>query len=525
MTFSAQYKIKHIPNLRGGLNDNDDPSEIGDTEMADCENYEVTDKSVRTAGGYVGYDNNPQAGPFWGGFEASFSNGTQRLIRQRGSILEYDDGDGNWTACTLPTTGSPAATVVLTQVPNSMEMLNDIIIWTNGFDVVMSSTDGITWVLRSTHPKSKIVFNNGLNRLIFLAQPAAPSRADWCDINDPLTIGASNFQFFGKNDGQELVDAVLTPTGGMLLFKNFRFYAISDIAQNMVGVDPIGEAPCVPHTAKATENSVMWAGPDGSIYEFDGSVARRISGKITRAGRNAITTVTKMCAVYHNSRYRLSMPVASNAYNGQEYIVHRNLPTGDPNAPWVITRNVRYIGCYIREQRRGATIRSRVYFGDSRPSAGSPATTYSTFAYINDEHDSGVTQGLDGAVQDAYFTTKFYTERSPFFIKRYVRQFLDMISDQNFAFTLSYRFDPYGAWTDVQRTLTASDLEIEYDNGDSGDFSEGYAFAYTATSQIFTDLERAGQPRGIQLKVSTSTVNDVNILGMGYKFLVNPNFR
>jgi hypothetical protein len=511
MGYDGRYEIKSIPNLRGGLNDADDPAEIGENEMADCENYEVTDKSVRTAGGYVLYDENPQVGPFWGGLEISLSSGTQRIVRQRGSILEYDDGAGNWTACTLPTAGSPAATVVLSQVPNSMVQMNDIALWSNGFDVVMSSADGgITWVLQSSLPKSKILFDNGLNRIVFLAQPASP---------------AANFQFIGKNDGQDIVDAVLLPTGGMILFKTYRFYGFSDISQNMIGVDPLGEAPCVPHTAKATENSVIWAGHDG-IYEYGAAGVKRISGKITRSGRNYITTTSKMCAVYHNSRYRLSMPNGSGTYNAQEYIVHRNLPTGDPEAPYVITRNVRYIGCYIREQRRqNGVLRARVYFGDSRPSSGSPATTYSTFAWINDEHDPDVIQGLGGAAQSAYYVTKFFNEKRPFFIKRYVRKFLDMICDQNFTFTLSYRFDPYASWTDVNLTLTASDLEILYEDGNSGPFSEGYAFSYAATSQLFADLERIGDPRGVQFKVSTNTINDVTILGSGYKYLVNSNFR
>lgn len=258
MPFTARYQLRNIPNLRTGLNNRYDAGEILDTDMADCENVEVDTRSIKSAAGYVDYGGD--TGPFWGGFNARFSAGTERMIRQRGTILEYDNGAGTWAACTLPTTGSPAVSITLTETPCSFAMLNDKVLWSNGTDSTMQSTDGITWTIptygspASELPKARVLFNNGLNRILFLAIPTEPSKVYWSDINDPLTISANAYQFFGANDGQEIQDAVLTPNGGMLLFKTNRFYAISDITLDTVSTEPVGEAPCVRYTAVATEN-------------------------------------------------------------------------------------------------------------------------------------------------------------------------------------------------------------------------------------------------------------------------------
>jgi hypothetical protein len=289
--FTSKYKLRSIPHLRTGLNNRYDNSEISDTDMADCENVEVDTKSIRNAGGYVDYGG--ATGPFWGGIHAVFSGGTNRLIRQRGATLEYDsDGAGTWVECTLPTAGSPAETVVLTQEPCSMAMLNDTVMWSNGTDVVMSSTDGITWELEALLPKARVLFNNGLNRMLYMAVPTTPSKVEWSDINDPTTVGASSYQFINPNDGQEIMDAVLMPNGAMLLLKTNRFYQISDITFDMTSVDPIGEAPCVRGTACATENSAIWAGPDGRIYEFDGGKANLISDQIVNSSERNIVIST-----------------------------------------------------------------------------------------------------------------------------------------------------------------------------------------------------------------------------------------
>jgi len=517
---SGEYKVRYIPHLRGGLNDFDDSSEIATDEMADCENVEVNDKAIRSAAGYVDYGGSSVDGPYWGGFHAVFSSGTNRLIRQRGTTLEYDNGSGTWTGCTMPTAGSPAAAVSLTQTPCSFEMLNDIVLWSNGTDTVMSSTDGITWTLRSGLPKSKQLFNNGLNRIVFVGQPAAPSRVDWSDINDPLTINAASYQFIGKNDGQVIERFTLTPTGGIIAHKTNRFYSISDITDGMIAVDPIGEAPCYGGTVVATENSVMWFGGD-AIYEYSGRSVKRISGNISFASRANISSAYLATAVYFNKKYRLSIPSSSSVYNFHEYVVDRNQQTGDSQNPYIITRNGRTIGCYIKEQRDVSNVkRNRLYIGSSLS-----GSSYRIFAYVNDLHDTSLTQGLNGSAQACYYMTKFFNENDPYLLKRYVKFFFDTFISNSFSVVVSYRFTQNGPWTEVTQSIATESLDIDYGNGESGTFSEGYSFATAGTGQVFVDLERADSVRGIQFRLSWSSVNDVSILNQAYKFLENNQFH
>lgn len=529
MTFGSRYQIRNIPHLATGLNDKFDAGEIADTDIAAMENIEVDTKSIRSAAGYVGYGG--ATGPFFGGFHARFSSGTQRLIRQRGTTLEYDNGSGVWTGCTLPTAGSPAAPIALTQIPCSMEMLNDIVLWSNGTDSTMSSTDGITWTIPTYGspaqelPKARKLFNNGLNRILYLGQTLYPSRVDWSDINNPLSIGAAAYQFFGKNDGQDVEDAVLLPNGGMILFKTNRFYAISDISLDTVSTEPIGEAPCVRHTAVATENSAMWAGPDGSIYELQGGIPVKINENIEPLN---ISYPHVMRGIYFNRKYHLAVPTGSDAYNSYEYIVNRQIQTGNPKHPYVITKNQRYVGCYIKEDREVSSVRrTRLYFGDGRTAAiGSPAAVPDTFAWVNDSHDTSVTQGLNGSVQPCTFTTKFYTEENAYYLKRYVKYFLNSVSASSQSITVSYRFDQFEQWTDTSVSISASDIDMTLEDGSSGGFTEGYSFANERESREFKDLEQTGTDQyGIQFKISWSSVNDVEILGQAYKLLVNRNFK
>ena len=507
--YGGDYKIRNIPHLRTGLNNRYDAGEIADTDITDMENVEVDTRSIRSAAGYVTYDSSPANGPFYGGFHAKFSGGTNRLIRQKGTKLQYDDGTGVWTDCTGGTG--------LTATACSFEMLNDIVLWSNGTDTVKSSTDGISWTDRAGLPKSQKLFNNGLNRILFMCQPSAPSRVDWSDINDPLTVGASAFQFFGKNDGQNIEDAVLLPNGSMILFKTGRFYQISDITLDTVATDPIGEAPCVRYTAVATENSAMWAGPDGKIYELIGGQAVLISDQVAPL---SITKPASMRGVYFNNKYHLAVPNGSDSNNSYEYVVNRSLLTGNPKNPYVITKNQRYFGCYIKEDREVSGVRrNRLYAGDSR--------TNTLFAYINDEHDESLTQGLAGADQTCYFVTKYYTEDAPFLLKRYVKYFADIISSSAQTITVSYRFDQFDQWLDLSFITSSESLEWLYDDGtSSGTFSEGYSFSTPAQAREFKDIEETGaSPYGIQFKISWTSDVDVEVLGQAYKFLFNKNFR
>lgn len=522
MAYSAGYSIRHLPNLATGLNNQYDAGEILDTDIADMENIEVDSKSIKNAGGYVDYGSSE--GPFWGIFNARFENGVETMIRQRQGTLEYDNGAGEWTECTLPTAGSPASTVVLTQRGCSFAMLNDTVLWSNGEDVVMSSSDGITWTLEGDLPKSQVLFNNGLNRILFLAQPGDPSRIDWSDINTPLTVGADSYQYFGKNDGQEIQDAALLPNGAMILFKTNRFYEISDVTLDTVSTSPIGEAPCVRYTVQSTENSVIWAGPDGKVYELFGGVPNFISDNIQRLN---ITKPQSMRAIYHNNKYRLAVPEGSNDYNSVEYVISRNIQSGRQNNPYVITKNTRYIGCYGREDREvGGSRRSRVYFGDSRKVAiGSPASIPGVFAWINQEHDQAVTQGILGQAQDCSLTTKFYTENGTYSLKRYVKYFINLKSSASQEITIGYRFAPFEAFTEIKLLTSAPTITWMFSDSSTGNFNEGFGFSAEADLREYKSLERgATEPRGIQFKISWSSIQDVEILSQAVKFLSKTTF-
>jgi hypothetical protein len=156
------YSIHSVNTIGLGMNDMLDPSVIADQEIADCENFSVEEDTITTAPGYVLWDDSPQShpGPYWGGFMFKKSDGYMVDIRQRKGILEYAiDGDSEWLPCNMPTAGSPASTITLTQTQPCFAALNDICIFTNGYEDVMSSTDGINWTIRGTLPKSKVVFD------------------------------------------------------------------------------------------------------------------------------------------------------------------------------------------------------------------------------------------------------------------------------------------------------------------------------------------------------------------------------
>jgi len=311
----------------------------------------------------------------------------------------------------------------------------------------------------------------------------------------------------------------------MILFKTSRFYSISDVSLDTVSTEPVGEAPCVGRTAVVTENSVMWAGPDGSIYELQGGVPNKINENIQQL---SISYPYLMRGVYFNHKYRLAVPDGTDAYNSYEYVVDRQIPTGNPKNPYCITKNQRYIGCYIKEDREVNNLRrNRLYFGDGRTVAiGSPAAVPDTFAYINDIHDTTITQGLNGENQDCYFATKFFLETNPYFIKRYTKYFIDLKSASDQTITISYRFDQYEQWTDTQILTEASDIDWLYDSGESGGFSEGYSFSNEIEIRQFKDLENSDtEPYGIQFKISWSSDVDVEVLSQAFKFLVKQNFK
>lgn len=531
MPFATQYRTRNLPSFRLGMNTLQDQMEISDLELADSENWSVDEDALLSSPGYVLYGTQ-SAAPYWGIFQFVKSDGTLVLLRQRKNTIEYDsDGAGTFITCTLPTSGSPATTVSLTETPCTFAQLNDIVVWGNGVDTMMSSTDGITWTLRAGLPISN-VFNNGKNRLVYFDQSTNKFRIDWSDINTPLTVGASSYAVVDPNNGWGVVGMAKTPIGSTLLFTEGALYEVSDyVDDGIVDINMVADNVRLSshQSIVTTEYSVIFHAYDG-IYEYINGAVRKISGRISPTGRNYITNLKLVCAGYINGVVYMSTPDAnvSQDYNSQEWMIFIRLGRDDPIQPYVIMRNRRYFGCYGREYYiDGDAEFDTLYAGESRSGTyGSPVSTYNTFCYINAYRDSENDQGLGGDEQESYFITKFFTENAAYYAKRYKKLFTQFELQNSVNVTIAYRLQPYGEWTEVGRTLTpTAELNFLLEDDNTGGFSQGFGFSQQELGNSTVDLEQPNEPRGIQFKITTSQVNDVRLYGMAYKYQVRTNFR
>lgn len=526
----SPYEVTQVQSFAYGLNDQIEASAILDTELADVENMYIDESAVTTAPGHASWDASPLPGPYWGGFSFKKADGSLVNIRQRQNVLEYaEDGSTTWHTCSLPTSGSPATTVSLTQCQPSFAALNDICIFTNGVDTVMSSADGKTWTLRPTLPISKVVFENAKNRILFLNQTGTGRqfRFDWSAINDPLTIGADSYELIDPNNYGNVLGAGLTPDGTTIVFKEGAAYQVADFVDD--GIIDINFIAAVRltnhHTIQTTNDSIIFHTVDG-LYEYIGGAMRPISGRIRTDGRNAVTRSDLYSSAYFNNRYRLSIPDAtvSQNYNAQEYIVHKKMPRNDTVQPYAITRNRRYYGCYFVEDSVIDSERQvRLFSGDSRPAttSGSPATYINTFfGIINDLRDPTY-DGLNGENQDFFFVTKFFTKNLPFYSKKFKKFFTQLAQNQTETINVSYRFVPYGAWVDTSEESVAQLLEFLEGYG----FTEGYGFAQDTLGSMFIDINNPEKPRGIQFKVGGSSSKDVSFLSVAFTSITKPKFK
>lgn len=523
MPFATQYRTRDLPSFRLGMNTLQDQMEISDFELADSENWSVDEDALLSSPGYVEYGTQ-SAAPYWGIFQFVKSDGSLVLIRQRKTTLEYDsDGAGTFLTCTVP--------ITLTETPCTFAQLNDIVLWGNGADTMLSSTDGITWTQRAGLPKS-FVFNNGKNRIVFFNQLTNKFRIDWSDINTPLTIGASSYAVVDPNNGWGVLGMAKTPIGSTLLFTEAAMYEVSDyVDDGIVDINMVADNVRLSshQSIVTTEFSVIFHAYDG-IYEYINGQVRKISGRISPTGRNYITNLKLICAGYINGVVYMSTPDAdiSQDYNSQEWLINMRLIRDDAVQPYVIMRNRRYFGCYGREYYvDGNTEFDTLYAGESRSGTyGSPVSTYNAFVYINSYRDAENDLGLGGEAQECYFITKFFTEDVAFYVKRYKKLFTQFELQNEIEVTISYRLQPYGEWIDVGRTLTPTEeLNFLLEDDTTGGFLEGFGFSQQELGNSTVDLEQPNEPRGIQFKITTSQINDVRLYGMAYKYQIKPNFR
>jgi hypothetical protein len=319
------------------------------------------------------------------------------------------------------------------------------------------------------------------------------------------------------------------------VFKDEFVYEITNITYGFADVGIAARTKLADHkTIATTEDSVIFCGYDGP-YEYIGGRVRYLFGEVKKKDRNFTLRNVGFVAAYFFRKYYLALPDAnvSSLYNSQEYIIDRNLPGPSQNQPYAITRNRRYVGCYGIEDETGSigpTLRAvSLYYGDSRISTGSPATGGTIYGYINSfelTSAEGYTQGLNGEAQDCYFTTKFFTNDEFYYEKKYRKFYFSAKSEETVNFTVSYRFDPYESFQSATVTSEGVTLEWEYDDGSTGGWAEGFDWAFTGISHNFVDVENSSDtPRGIQFKISWSTVEPVEIIDLSFNFRPKNKYR
>lgn len=499
--YTKREKVKTLPHLALGVNNRDASAELNDFEMTSCLNFEVNEKIIRTSAGIVDYGSVNDTTPVYGGFEGTFEDGTHIHIRQMGDVLQYDLA-GTWTD-TLATG--------LSEARCTFAMLNNTILWSNGIDSIKSSLDGIVWTTEALLPKCRKIMHNGKNRMLFIGQTDAKSRMDWSDINQPTTVGADSYQFIGKNDGGHLLDCVITDNGGLYLFKTHRVYAIGDVTMDMIGVDVVGSLDYIPFTAVATNNSVIALAFDG-LYEIVGGTIMHISKNITVDTTTPKNTDTPV-AIFFNNEYRVALPIDGDV-NDVEVVVNRNQLTTVQGHPYPITFNTRNIGAYVTQQDESGVMKHRVYVGGS---------VDGDYGWINVDHNQGVTQGVFGEDQTCILETKYFTDDTAYYIKRFTRYFIDVSALNSVDIKLSYRFDPVENYLDATIPVNAS--QFLWSGAPNFEWLGNFGFQTLSSDRKFIDLEKNGVPRGIQFKIELTTSSDVSIYSQAYQYLTKPNFH
>lgn len=338
-----------VPLGAQGLNFRDQPSIVGFSGFIDAINWRLDEDGAPTK--RLGYDtyrdpNGPttqlpaiplELTPF-----APYG-GTNAIVAACADGHTYvSPGDGTWT--------SIASGLSSSAVPD-YAVLNDVLYWTNGVDVVQSYT-GVTVAAVSAAPKGSCC-SVWRNRLWISGVAAFPHRIYWSAIGDPTSWPAFNFVDIHPPRGDAVTALAPSPNigsqfdgaDGMLVYTARSLHRIYDDSDNAAGaivgggnnlVD--GSNGCVnQRTLVLINGRVIGAAKDG-IYSTDGHhplvlESSRLGNFFTNQANQAQRV--NMTAVQWHGSYLLSLTATGQATNGLVLELYTALPrmAGDSQHP------------------------------------------------------------------------------------------------------------------------------------------------------------------------------------------------
>ena len=471
-----------VPPPLYGLNDKDEPYNIHDFQSPDMENIEISENVVESRYGCVEHGSDTGVGNVRNAYEFRTSAGQTYFLKQvGGAIRQYNSGTGAWDDVSLPggyTLSSTAKCCFAT--------LNNLCIICNGEDNDLKY-DGSTLTELSDNPIAnvQIVFENRLIKFTF-----STSRAYYSNINDPETWGALDYEIVDPNNAS-LGVGLRELNGQIIIFKQNKKYNWTQIVSGSIlpldGTDSAVSHYCI----QSTGDSLIFLSPSG-WYELRGSTTRHISDHIDITKFDS-SRLHNAHAVYYNNKYRCAVTEDGYAYNNLEFVFNLSNPTEFSKNPFAITKNRGMnINCYAKTLSNG---QETLYFGDSRPDTGSPASgypkVYLMFSGYND----------DGTAIDAYYNSKLFNDKRPFNIKKYKKDYQRVENNALVTYYWAFRFSTNDAWSEEAIVLPSSDLTwVMDDDSEIEEWDEGYGFPLEGAEDTFNAITNSGRPRTIQFR-------------------------
>jgi len=462
-----------------GMNDQDETYVINDFEASYMQNMEIQENVLVSRLGFNSIDDATASGAILNMYEYRKSDGNNYFLRQRGAVIEeYNEGTNAWDALSLAISISATKKI-------SFATLNNLCIFSNGEDNDQKY-DGTTVTELASNPKAEvqIVFQNRLVKLDFTS-----SKLSFSNINDPETFGASDFHLIDPNNAS-LGAGVGELNGQVVVFKENKKYIVTQlVGATIYPLD--GEQSTVSHYSIASTGSSLIFLDYSGWYELRGGVTRLISDHIKMSNLDA-SRLGNAHAIYFDNKYRCFVTESAFGYNNREYVINTNVPTIFPENPFAITMNLINGNCY---STRITGSNQKLYFGDSRPNAGSPVSTYGK-TYLMDS-----TMADDGATIPAFWETKLFDGGTPFYSKKYKKAHVRLENQAGLVAYVAYRFNSSGGWSETAITVNSSLLTwIMDDASEITTWSEGYGFPYEDVTDQFIPIQNVGRPRTIQFR-------------------------